>query len=217
MTILVHNTQFARMERFEREKTEPMPYADATLLVGEFQGSSKSELMWTTTQAMESWKAFRRLWGEPIYVPYAFKRIGEGGHAAQSQHYAGTAFDCAQNLTNERRAQMRLLAVRSGLWTYVEPVAISPTWVHLDRRINPPACATGGYPLMRRGCVGVYVCVLQDALNVAANAGLVIDGRFGYVTEDRVRAFQSRYGYWTDGIGGCDTWRALTTRAVGAY
>ena len=217
MTILIHNTQLHRMERFEREKTEPMPYADATLEVGEFRGSSHSNLIWTTTQTMESWKAFRRLWGEPIYVPYAFKRIGEGGHAAQSQHYAGTAFDCAQNLNSARRAQMRQLATRSGLWTYVEPAYLTPTWVHFDRRINPPACATGGYPVLRRGSVGVYVCILQDALNIVNNAGLVVDGVFGYVTDDRVRSFQSRYGYWADGIVGCDTWRALTTRAVGAY
>jgi len=131
MTILVQNVWTNRMERFERGATEPMPYADETLRVGEFRGSSQSSLLWTTTATMESWVAFRRLWCEPIYVPYAFKRIGEGGHAAQSQHYAGTAFDCGQNLTNARRSQMRQLAERSGLWSYVEPAYLTPTWVVL--------------------------------------------------------------------------------------
>jgi len=129
MTVLVQNLHINRMERFERGPGESMPYANETLRVQEFRGASQSSLLWTTTGTMESWVAFRRLWGQPIYVPYAFKRIGEGGHAAQSQHYAGTAFDCAQNLTNARRAEMRLLAERSGLWSYVEPAYLTPTWV----------------------------------------------------------------------------------------
>ena len=127
MTILVQNVQANRMERYERGPREPMPHANETLVVGEFRGASLSQLLWTTSQAMQSWVAFRRMWGAPIYLPYAFKRIGEGGHAAQSQHYAGTAFDCAQNLTNAQRALMRQLATRSGLWSYVEPTYLTPT------------------------------------------------------------------------------------------
>jgi len=129
MTVLVQNTQTNCMERYERGPREPMPHANETLLVGEFRGASLSQLLWTTSQTMQSWVAFRRLWGAPIYAPYIFKRIGEGGHAAQSQHYAGTAFDVAQNLTNAQRASMRRLAERSGLWSYVEPAQLTPTWV----------------------------------------------------------------------------------------
>jgi len=214
MTIFVQSIQANRMERFERDPREPMPYANETLLVGEFRGSSLSQLLWTTSQTMHSWVTFRRLWGAPIYLPYAFKRIGEGGHAAQSQHYAGTAFDCAQNLTNAQRALMRQLAVRSGLWSYVEPVSISPTWVHMDRRLFPPACAAG-YPMVRQGCIGVYVCVLQDALNVIGGTTLSIDGVFGPLTGARVRIFQALNRLAADGIVGCATWTALARQAVG--
>lgn len=214
MTILVHNIQTGRMERFEREPSEPMPYANETLLVGEFRGSSRSNLLWTTTQTMQSWVAFRRLWGAPIYLPYAFKRIGEGGHAAQSQHYAGTAFDVAQNLTNAQRARMRQMAINSGLWSYIEPVSIAPTWVHIDRRLFPPACAAG-YPQVRQGSAGVYVCVLQDALNVVAGINLSLDGVFGPLTSARVRVFQALNRLTADGIVGCATWQALTAQAVG--
>ena len=214
MTILVQNMQTGRMERFERGPREPMPYANETLLVGEFRGSSLSQLLWTTSQAMQSWVAFRRMWGAPIYLPYAFKRIGEGGHAAQSQHYAGTSFDCAQNLTNAQRARMRSMAEQSGLWSYVEPVSIAPTWVHMDRRLFPPACAAG-YPLVRRGVVGVYVCILQDALNIAVGAELRIDGIFGPATYEQVRVFQVLNRLTADGVVGCATWRALTAQAVG--
>ena len=83
----------------------------------------------------------------------------------QSQHYAGTAFDVAQLWTNERRARLRTSAINSGVWSYVEPVSISPTWVHFDRRQKPPACSSGGYPTLRRGSLSVYVLILQDGLN----------------------------------------------------
>ena len=214
MTVLVQNIQANRMERFGRDPREPMPYADASLTVGEFRGRSLSDLLWTTSQTMQSWVAFRRLWGAPIYVPYAFKRIGEGGHAAQSQHYAGTAFDVGQNLTNTGRALMRQLAARSGLWSYVEPAYLTPTWVHLDRRLGPPAC-DAGYPVQRQGCIGVYTCILQDALNIVTGSDLDIDGVFGPATCERVRGFQATSGLYADGVVGCATWTALTGKAVG--
>jgi len=214
MTVLVHNVQANRMERFARDPREPMPYANETMTVGEFRGRSLSELLWTTTQAMHSWVTFRQMWGMPIYAPYIFKRIGEGGHAGQSQHYAGTAFDVGQNLTNAQRSQMRQLAERSGLWSYVEPAYLTPTWVHFDRRIFPPACSAG-YPLVRLGSVGVYVCILQDALNIVTGFSLNIDGVFGPLTSARVRIFQALNRLTADGIVGCATWTSLTSQALG--
>ena len=211
MIILVHNVKESRMEFYERALSEPMPHANETLRVGEFRGASQASLMWTTTLTMESWVGFRRLWGQGIYVPYAFKRIGEGGHAAQSQHYAGTAFDVGQNLTNAQRASMRQLAEKSGMWSYVEPAYLTPTWVHFDRRLFPPACPTGGYPLVRRGSVGVYVCILQDALNFLMGTTLAIDGIFGYNTDDAVENYQASRGLYADGVVGCVTWRSITT------
>jgi len=214
MTVLIYNNHTGRMERFGRDPREPMPYANETLTVGEFRGRSLSELLWTTSQTMQSWVAFRRMWGSPIYAPYIFKRIAEGGHAAQSQHYAGTAFDVAQNLTNARRAVMRQLAQRSGLWSYVEPAYLTPTWVHFDRRMFPPACAAG-YPLQRQGSAGVYTCILQDALNLVTGSDLYIDGVFGPVTCEQVRYFQAVNGLYADGVVGCSTWQALTAQALG--
>ena len=214
MTVLVYNNQTGRMERFGRDPREPMPYANETLTVGEFRGRSLSDLLWTTSQTMQSWVAFRRMWGSPIYAPYIFKRIAEGGHAAQSQHYAGTAFDVGQNLTNARRALMRQLAQRSGLWSYVEPAYLTPSWVHFDRRMFPPAC-DAGYPLQRLGCAGVYTCILQDALNLVTGSDLYIDGAFGPVTCEQVRIFQALNRLTADGVVGCSTWQALTTQALG--
>lgn len=72
----------------------------------------------------------------------------------------GTAFDVAQNLSYSGRLAMRNLAASSGIWNYVEPISATPTWVHFDERTT-----VAGYPIIRLGSKGNYVCTAQDALN----------------------------------------------------
>ena len=129
-TILVYNQSTNKIEKYERGLNEAMPYVDGkTLTVGEFQGSSGSNLIWTTKAFMEAWNSLRRQWGKPIYVGYAFKRIWQGGHSGMSQHYAGLAMDVAQTFSNADRNRLRELAIDSRLFTYVEPKVLTPTWV----------------------------------------------------------------------------------------
>jgi len=96
----------------------------------------------------------------------------------QSQHYAGTAFDVGQTLTNAQRTVLRNSARNSGVWTYIEPEALSPTWVHFDRRYGTPACSSGGYPLIRQNSRGNYVCIAQDDLNTLGYTTGGLDGVF---------------------------------------
>jgi len=214
-TIIVYNNEQNRMETYYREETDPMPYNTGnSLLVGEFRGSSQSEILWTERNAMVSFNLFRSLWGSPIYVGYAFKRPIEGGHAAQSQHYAGVSFDVGQNLNNEQRAQMRNMARSSGLWTYVEPVSISPTWVHMDKRRGTPACETGGYPVTREGDMGAYVLILQDGLNSLGYETGGLDGVVGPMTKNSVVQYQQSRGLVADGVVGCLTWTTLMHEIV---
>ena len=127
-----------------------------------------------------------------------------------SQHYAGLAFDVGQNLTPTGRATMRNLAINSGIWNYVEPAADTPRWVHFDERQ-----VASGYPLVRQGSRGVYVCILQDALiNLGYNTG-GLDGVFGARTLSSVRNYQSTRGLTVDGLVGINTWRTLMTEVVG--
>lgn len=213
--ILVYNPQTAQMERYDRGAADPMPYITGkTLTVGEFSGSSGSPTLWTDRRTMEAWNEFRGQWGQPIYVGYAFKRIWQGGHAAQSQHYAGIAFDIAQNLDNSQRAKMRTLALDTGVWRYVEPAVLTPTWVHVDAGLGTPACIAG-YPALQKGMLGVYVLVLQDALNALGYPTGGLDGIFGSKTEASVRQFQSDFGLYVDGYVGCLTWLGITNRANG--
>lgn len=214
--ILVYNQDINRMESFIRSESDPMPYnTNGTLKVREFRGSSKSNILWTDRRTMQAWNSQRYLYGRPIYVGFAFKRPYEGGHGSQSQHYAGTAFDVGQNLTNAQRVVLRNSAVNSGVWTYVEPASISPTWVHFDRRFGTPACSSGGYPLIKRGSRGNYVCIAQDDLNTLGYKTGGLDGVFGEQTYNAVRSYQRSRGLSVDGIVGCNTWRSLQEAVVG--
>ena len=214
--ILVYNQDTNRMETFFRNESDSMPYnTNRTLKVREFRGSSKSNILWTDKRTMQAWNSQRYIYGAPIRVGFAFKRPYEGGHGNQSQHYAGTAFDVGQNLTNAQRAVLRNSARGSGLWGYVEPVSISPTWVHFDRRFGTPACSSGGYPIIRRGSRGNYVCIAQDDLNTLGFRTGGLDGVFGEQTYRAVRNYQSSRGLAVDGIIGCNTWRSLQENVVG--
>ena len=211
MKILVYNNQTNRMETYNRELDDPMPYSqDKYLSVREFRGSSKSDVLWTDRRAIEAFNQLRSLYGSPIKVGYAFKRIGEGGHSGMSQHYAGMAFDIGQGMSNDSRDNIRNIAINHKLFTYVEPKYLTPTWVHVDKRDPNPACPTGGYPLVKFGSKGVYVAVLQDALNTLGYSAGAIDGIFGNNTKNAVLRYQRARGLAQDGIVGCNTWRALT-------
>lgn len=213
--ILTYNNDTNQMERYERAENQMMPYIyNNSLTVNEFRGSSNANTLWTDKRTMENWSRFRDYYGSPIFVGFAFKRIWEGGHSNQSQHYAGKALDTGQNLGPAELNRLRQSAINSGLWNYVEPAFLAPTWVHVDTRNMNPACASG-YPLVRLGDVGNYVLILQDALNALGYTGAGLDGVFGAGTQAAVRRFQQSNGLPADGVAGCMTWTQLTQAAKG--
>ncbi len=120
-----------------------------------------------------------------------------------------------QRMTSTQRNRLRTSAETSGVWSYVEPASLTPTWVHFDRRRGTPACSTGGYPLIRQGSRGAYVCIAQDDLNTLGYQTGGLDGVFGSKTYQAVIAYQRRAGLSVDGIIGCNTWRALQEAVVG--
>ena len=214
--IIVFNNDTDRMETYYRNENDPMPYnTNGTLKVKEFRGSSKSNILWTTKRTMQSWNSQRYVYGGPIPVGFAFRRPYEGGHGNQSQHYAGVAFDVGQKLTPERRRILYNSAVNSEIWTFVEPISLTPTWVHFDKRFGSPACSTGGYPLIKRGSLSNYVLIAQDDLNTLGYKTNGLDGIFGSATQNAVREYQRARGLTVDGIVGCNTWRSLQEDVVG--
>ena len=78
-----------------------------------------------------------------------------------------------------------------------------------------PACSTGGFPTIRQGSRGAYVCVAQDDLNTLGYTTGGLDGVFGTQTYRAVVAYQRSVGLTADGIIGCNTWRSLQESVVG--
>ena len=216
--LFVYDEYTNKLLTYQLSENDVMPFVyGSTMRLREFRGSSKSPTLWTTIRAMEAWNMPRRSYGRGIHIGYAFKRIWEGGHGTASQHYAGVAFDVGQNTTSANRRQIWNAASNTGAWGYVEPLSMTPTWVHFDRRYFTPACSgtTAGYPTLRRGSVSTYVLILQDALNALGYNTNTLDGKFGSNTERAVRAFQSNVSLAVDGIVGCNTWKKLTAASVG--
>ena len=217
--LLVYDSYNDKFYKYTLNENDPMPYSyGTTLSVREFRGSSGANVLWTTTAAMEAWNLTRRTYGGAIPVGYAFKRIWEGGHGTASQHYAGVAFDVGQGTNNAIRRRIYNAALRSGAWGYVEPLSMTPTWVHFDRRYGTPACSgtTAGYPTLRRGSRGCYVMVLQDALSTLGyQTGSRIDGIFGARTEEALRGYQRRTSLAVDGVCGCSSWKKISTAVLG--
>lgn len=216
--LYVYDAYNNKLLKYNLSENDPMPYAyNNTMRVREFRGSSNSPTLWTTTTAMEAWNLTRRRYGKGIYIGYAFKRIWEGGHGTASQHYAGVSLDVGQNTTSSERLKIRDAAVATRAWGYVEPISMTPTWVHFDRRYGTPACpnTTAGYPTVRRGSKSTYVLILQDALNALGYSTRTLDGIFGANTERALKAFQSSVGLTADGICGCNSWKKLTAASVG--
>ena len=216
MLVYVYNPSTNRIEKSTLSLNDNMPYTTGkSLTVDEFRGSSKTTLVWSDKRFFQTWTNFRRYYGKPIYVGYCFKRIWEGGHGNQSQHYAGGAFDTGQNLTSSGRRALHSSALSFGQWSYVEPISMTPTWVHFDKRLAPSACSRGGYITVKEGSRGVYVLILQDALNALGYTGGGLDGIFGSKTKAAVRKFQADNYLVVDGIVGCGTWTEVTAQAVG--
>lgn len=214
--IKIYNNDTNRMETYYRGEQEAMPYVTGrTLTVKEFRGSSNSNLLWTEKRAMLAWNSQRYIYGKPIKVGYAFRRPWEGGHSTLSQHYAGLAFDVGQTLTTTERNNLYNSAVNSGVWTYVEPQILTPTWIHFDKRRGNPACSTGGYPQIQMGSRGAYVMIVQDDLNTLGYKTGGLDGIFGSNTQTAVKSYQQNKGLAVDGIVGCNTWRSLQEDVLG--
>lgn len=213
--VIVYDENTNKLYNYELQENDPMPYSyGRTLLLSEFRGSSKSNLLYTTVRAMEAWNLTRRNFNAPIYVGYAFKRIYEGGHGLQSQHYAGVSFDTGQTMSSNNRLRLYNLAKSLGVWGYVEPISMTPTWVHFDRRYGQSACSAG-YPILRNGSRGVYVIILQDALNTLGYVCGNLDGIFGPRTLNALKDYQRSNGLSADGIVGCNTWKKICGEVVG--
>lgn len=77
------------------------------------------------------------------------------------------------------------------------------------------ACASGGFPTLKRGSISNYVLIAQDDLNTLGYKTNGLDGVFGVTTQNAVISYQKARGLTADGIVGCNTWRSLQENVVG--
>lgn len=87
---------------------------------------------------------------------------------------------------------------------------MTPRWVHFDERQ-----VASGYPQIRQGSRGVYVCIAQDALTTLGYDTGGLDGVFGIRSKTSVISFQNKNGLIADGIIGRNTWNSLMSQVVG--
>ncbi|MDI9636080.1 peptidoglycan-binding protein [Geitlerinema splendidum] len=65
-------------------------------------------------------------------------------------------------------------------------------------------------PELRRGHYGLATSKVQEVLQICGDYNGKIDGDFGWMTEQAVKAFQKRVGLVADGVVGNRTWHALS-------
>lgn len=213
MIVLIYNEDKNEIERYNRNLSDPMPYIKYKFLtLKEFRGSSKSTILWSSKKTMEAFNTTRNHFGA-IYVGYAFKRIFEGGHSKQSQHYAGTSFDCGQKWAVSKRKQLYNIARKLNVWSYVEPINLTPSWVHFDKRDKKSACSAG-FPTLRKNSKSTYVMILQDCL-IYLGYNIVLDGILGNGTLNAIKSFQRKNSLSADGIVGCNTWTKIIAKVYG--
>ncbi len=197
MIIYVFNSLTNRFERYLLEPYDNMPYTDHnSLSVRAFCKNSRSYIAWTTIDTMHAWNSLYLLNYSSLSPTCGFRRICEGGHPPQSQHYSGTAFDISCNLYG------------TGSFHSETPPSSS---VHLSFSEENKY----GYPTLSLGCIGVYVFVLQDALYSLGISPGALDGFFGSCTLNALYEFQHNASLNITGQADSRTWQKLTFLAAG--
>lgn len=124
-----------------------------------------------------------------------------------SRHYGGIAGDFALTAPCKnpiaRQNEIRRWCVHSGLFSYVQPQYRTPTWIHAEVDIAPPASVFVPYPLLFPGNSGVYCFILQRCLNIAGFPCLM-SGRFCQDTLSSLKRFRYNTSLsaeeWVDGM-----------------
>ncbi|OQB23274.1 MAG: putative peptidoglycan binding domain protein [Firmicutes bacterium ADurb.Bin182] len=204
ITLFVYNQADSRVEIHPSDGE--LPYVNNSRLTAQqLTGKELTAVAWTDKRLLEAYDALCGLWGGPIRVNHAFCRFRSGMHKAQSAHYAGLAMDLGRGMNISDLNRLRVLAVKSGDWSYVEPAHIAPTWVHVELQ---PGKKRYSYPSLSAGDSSAYCFVLQDALK-AMGYDLAFTGSIDAATLRALKKFQHEFNIPVSGRADRITWRAL--------
>lgn len=140
--VYVYDSYDNKFFRYNLGENDPMPYStDTTLRVREFRGSSKANVLWTTTAAMEAWNLTRPHLRRRHPGGYAFKRTGRVATARRASTTRAWPLTWGRAPPLRTAARFTRPPRGPGAWGYVEPLSMTPTWVHFDRRYGKPRAA----------------------------------------------------------------------------
>lgn len=213
--VLIYNNFTNKIERFFRKETQPMPYSEGgALRVMDFRASSDSSLLWTDMRTVRAWDAFLRCCACQHKPAKGFARIWEGGEGSQSEHSAGLELDLDIPSHPAEYRQLCRSLHRFGDWSRVRMDEAGR--VHMDKRLSRPGDVAAGYPPLRKGAVGTYVLVLQDALAVLGISRCGLSGYFDDALQSALRQYQQSRGIHADGRACRITWNMLCAEAFAA-
>lgn len=184
-TIYIYNNGSNRLERYRLEPYQNMPYTSHdSMFVSEFFSNTRSEIGWSSSDFLIAWSNFSK---GRVRIKSAFRRISEGGHIAQSMHYAGLAADTDSGDISP--------------FPYVESghVGLYPA----------------SYPVLSYGDIGPFVLVMQDALISLGFSEVKLDGFFGHETAKGLLRFLDCYNISPQKLCDHSVWQALTLHATG--
>lgn len=93
-------------------------------------------------------------------------------------------------------------------WDFYLRYGVSST---VDETTATVGYEVSGLPVVKKGSEGATVKSLQALLNAKNNAGLIVDGEAGSLTDSAIRAYQKAKGLEVDGEAGKATWSKLLT------
>lgn len=211
--ILIYNNATNKFERYCLEPFDSMPYThNNQLTVQRFLSGSFTSIAWTTTEFLDSLMDILNNHHGQLSISRCFRRICEGGHISESQHYAGIAMDFAQDIKALQRLKIYNILKSKKDFNYIDNLRHTRDHIHADTR---PAHLKYGFPELTLGNCGVYVLVLQDALNTIGITGSALDGFFGNLTLSCVKSFQKSMRLRDTGYVDKQTWRLLANSAAG--
>lgn len=185
-TLYIYNNESLRLERYRLEAYQNMPYTcHGSMHVSDFFSGTVSTVGWTSAEFLCKWSELSM---GKIYPQFVFRRIFEGGHIAESMHYAGLAAD-------------------------VRDIPKTLSFPFFEN--NHVALSPAGFPPVKLGDIGLFVLVLQDALATLGFREGELDGFFGHETLKALSRFCKSLNIPSSTECGRDTWQALTFLAAG--
>lgn len=160
---------------------------------------------------------------KPIIISSAYRSKTHNrkvGGASNSQHLKGNAFDIY--IKGVSPADIAKYAESIGIkgiglyirdsFVHVDSRSIKYYWKQESGGSQHSVSTFGGnvkkYPTLKKGSSGAYVTKVQKKLK-SLGYKLTVDGKFGSITQSKVKAFQKKKGLTADGIVGPKTWKAL--------